>query len=234
MDHCASLLKKSTLWDMYAQDKSEKGRGKFENIQELLSAIDQYAVDHEQPNLVDFLNELIIQTDDRALHESGVQLMTLHSAKGLEFQVVFMVGLEEGLFPHRISIHEAHQLEEERRLCYVGMTRAQQKLFILYAETRRLYGQEHYQRPSRFLQEIPPSCLEEIRTQKNTYAPKKAKKPLQQEAPYQLGDVVNHPTFGTGMVLNIEGNDAHMRVHVKFKDHGSKWLLIQMANLEKV
>ena len=167
--------------------------------------------------------------------EDCVQLMTLHSAKGLEFKQVFLVGMEEGLFPHKLSMDDSARLEEERRLCYVGMTRAMQKLTISYAEKRRLYGEEKFARPSRFVGEIPREYLEEVRLGGSVTTPVYdhfADQVQDSEAPLKLGQRVFHNKFGEGVVLNYEGNGRHARVQINFAAAGSKWLVMEYANLQ--
>ena len=166
-----------------------------------------------------------------------VQLMTLHSAKGLEFPLVFLVGLEEGLFPHQMSIEEEGRLEEERRLCYVGITRAETQLVLCYAEQRRLYGNTLYGIPSRFLKEIPDALIEEIRPKVNTYTNswqreiKPRPKTRSNETGMSIGQRVAHAKFGEGTITDVEGSGNHARVQVNFADAGSKWLVLSYANL---
>jgi DNA helicase-2/ATP-dependent DNA helicase PcrA len=169
--------------------------------------------------------------------EDCVQLMTLHSAKGLEFPLVFLTGLEEGLFPHSMSSEDPARLEEERRLCYVGMTRAMQQLYICYAESRRLHGREHYALPSRFLREIPSDLVREVRGRpqvtRPVYSPA-ANLSMDQESGFRLGQRVLHPKFGEGVVLSAEGQGGSARVHVNFEAAGAKWLMLAYANLEPI
>jgi DNA helicase-2/ATP-dependent DNA helicase PcrA len=177
------------------------------------------------------------QTDDNG--NDGVQLMTLHAAKGLEFPVVFLCGMEEGLFPHIMSMETEEELEEERRLCYVGMTRAMQKLYLLYAESRQLHGSTNRRRPSRFLKEIPPELI-------NSDTLLNSAKPAQAEAEFlntdlqfntdicgfSLGQRVRHKTFGEGNIIGFEGQGEFMLVQVKFRHEGIKWLSPQYAQIE--
>ena len=186
-----------------------------------------------------------------------MQLMTLHSAKGLEFPTVFIAGLEEGLFPHKMSMDSESGLEEERRLCYVGITRAEQKLTLSYAESRRLYGEENLTRPSRFLAELPQELLEEVRLQgsitRSTYFNDYAKNKdnsighdtiLASEKTgssgdssadsINLGQRVKHPKFGEGIVLNYEGKGKNARVQINFDEVGGKWLVMSYARLEAI
>ena len=170
--------------------------------------------------------------------------MTLHSAKGLEFPVVFVSGMEEGLFPHSRSSEDPGKLEEERRLCYVGMTRAERKLCLTYAESRRLYGgSDRYSTPSRFLRELPPDRVEEVRLRGRVSRPglrvpprrRAGFEPIRDETNgLRLGQRVQHPKFGEGVVLTYEGQGTHARVQVNFEDAGSKWLVVAYANLVPV
>ncbi|MGB1906742.1 MAG: 3'-5' exonuclease, partial [Spongiibacter sp.] len=166
-----------------------------------------------------------------------VQLMTLHSAKGLEFPIVFMVGVEENLFPHKMSMDDPARLEEERRLAYVGITRAEQKLFLSYAESRRLHGQESFNSLSRFVREIPNELISEVRINNTVSRPTSfANGNLAAQAAaangMALGQRVLHSIFGAGVVLSFEGQGPSARVQVNFEDEGSKWLVLQYANLQ--
>ncbi|NND40343.1 MAG: ATP-binding domain-containing protein, partial [Pseudomonadales bacterium] len=170
-------------------------------------------------------------------HVDALQLMTLHSAKGLEFPVVYLVGVEENLFPHRMSAEDPEQLAEERRLAYVGITRAMQKLYLCYAEARRFYGQDSYNAVSRFVREIPSECIEEVRINATVSRPLNARGALQSGADdtgLQLGQRVWHEVFGEGVVLGLEGQGSHARVQVNFDDEGSKWLVAAYANLQGI
>jgi DNA helicase-2/ATP-dependent DNA helicase PcrA len=174
-----------------------------------------------------------MQGDD---FDDCVQLMTLHSAKGLEFKQVFLVGMEEGLFPSQQSVDDVGRLEEERRLCYVGITRAMQLLYLTYAESRRLYGRETNPRPSRFLREIPAEHLQEVRARATVTRPVTSVKPkaqsLQSAGKYKLGQRVSHAKFGEGIVLQMEGDGAQERVQINFKQVGVKWLMLAYAQLD--
>ena len=129
--------------------------------------------DEDLSPLAEFLAHAALESGEEQAdaHQDAVQLMTLHSAKGLEFPLVFMTGMEEGTFPSQMSVGEPGRLEEERRLCYVGMTRAMEKLILTYAESRRLYGQENFHRPSRFIAELPPESIQEVRVQTRVQQP---------------------------------------------------------------
>ena len=170
-----------------------------------------------------------------------MQLMTMHSAKGLEFPLVFMCGLEDGLFPHQRSVADPQGLEEERRLCYVGITRAMQTLYITYAEQRRLHGMDNFSQQSRFIAEIPEEHIEEIRPRVQVARPLHSSRPSRQsgaarpsdnELGIRLGQRVCHKKFGDGVILNYEGQGAHARVEVNFESAGTKWLVLSYANLE--
>ena len=162
--------------------------------------------------------------------------MTIHSAKGLEFKLVFLVGMEEGLFPSQQSVDDVARLEEERRLCYVGMTRAMKQLYLTYAESRRLYGRESYPRPSRFLREIPAELIQEVRLRATVSRPvanSQPKTPISTSTgSYKAGQRVHHDKFGEGIVLQIEGSGAQERVQINFKQVGVKWLMLAYAKLD--
>ncbi|KTD50277.1 DNA helicase II [Legionella quinlivanii] len=235
------VINLSGLYAHFAKVKGDKSESRLDNLQELISAAKQFRYeqddyDEELPLLVAFLAHASLEAGEMqaAEHERYVHLMTLHAAKGLEFPVVFLSGMEEGVFPGKQSIEEPGRLEEERRLCYVGMTRAMEELFLTYAEVRRQYGREEYHRPSRFLRELPSELLHELRVKtqfQKPVTPKAMTASLAEEAGLQLGQTVSHAKFGTGVVISVEGNGAHTRVQVKFKSHGIKWLVLAYANL---
>lgn len=241
VDHC---LVNSGLWQLHAQSKSEKAQSRLDNMKELVSAAKQFALEsgeEELPLLQAFLAHASLEAGEgqAAEDEVCVQLMTMHAAKGLEFPVVFVVGLEEGLFPSRQSVEEIGRLEEERRLCYVAMTRAQRVLLLSHAEVRRLYGREEYHRPSRFIRELPATLLQEVRIrsktpafQARTFSNSITQKPLVSEHQgFSLGQMVQHAKFGDGVILNFDGEGARARVQVQFKKVGTKWLLLNVAKL---
>ena len=172
------------------------------------------------------------------VNDDAVQLMTLHSAKGLEFKYVFMVGMEESLFPHSRSSENISELEEERRLCYVGITRARSKLYLTYTEFRRLYGQDSYNPPSRFINEIPNEHIEFVRPKQSYttsyYATVSSNAAEASESEFNLGDAVKHKTFGEGIILNMEGSGEASRLQINFGEAGTKWLVVGYAQLEKI
>lgn len=239
-EQISEVLIRSGLQAHFAKLKSDKAESKVENLQELVNAAKQFRYEQDEttelPLLVAFLAHASLEAGDMQAeeHERYVHLMTLHAAKGLEFPVVFLVGMEEGLFPGKQSIEEPGRLEEERRLCYVGLTRAMEKLIISYAEIRRQYGREEYHRPSRFLAELPSELLNEIRAKARFQAPSKPVMPsssMTHDSGFKLGQAVSHAKFGQGVILALEGNGAHARAQVKFTNHDSKWLVLAYANL---
>ena len=231
------VIQGSTLVEFYRKEKGEKGQARVENLEELVSAAKQFVAEEgDLSPLQQFLDNAALDAGDAQAdeYEDSVQLMTLHSAKGLEFPLVFLVGMEENLFPHRMSIEEPGRLEEERRLCYVGITRAMEKLMITYAESRRLHGSETFNTPSRFIREIPAELLQEVRL--HTAIARPVSSLTQAHIPdtqLNLGQRVYHQIFGEGVVLNFEGRGASARVEVNFDTEGSsKWLVLQYANLQ--
>ncbi|EGR5588036.1 DNA helicase II [Vibrio cholerae] len=239
-------VKTSGLPEMYQQEKGEKSKARIENLEELVTATRQFEKPEEAQEmtmLTAFLTHAALEAGEGQAdeHDDAVQLMTLHSAKGLEFPLVFMVGVEEGMFPSQMSAEEAGRLEEERRLCYVGMTRAMQKLYITYAEMRRLYGQDKYHKPSRFIRELPEGCLDEVRMKAQVSRPTSTGRFSQtvvkesfNETGFNLGSRVRHPKFGEGTIINFEGSGPQSRVQVAFNGEGIKWLVTAYARLEKV
>lgn len=238
-----NAIEKSGLIEFHKKEKGEKGEVRVENLEELVNAARQFDYDEDnEENFSEldlFLAHAALESGDAQADdfEDCVQLMTLHSAKGLEFPIVFMVGLEEGLFPSQQSVDDIGRLEEERRLCYVGMTRAMKLLYISYAESRRLYGKENYPRPSRFLKEIPAEQLQEIRVRANVSKPVSSPKAPKRtivgtSGRYKLGQHVRHEKFGEGVVLQVDGDGAQERVQINFATAGMKWLMLSYAKLE--
>ncbi len=235
------VVEKSGLIELYKKEKGEKGEARIENLEELVNAARLFDFEeNNEENLGEldmFLAHAALEAGDMQGddYQDCVQLMTLHSAKGLEFKLVFLVGLEEGLFPSQQSVEDIGRLEEERRLCYVGITRAMQQLYLTHAESRRLYGKETYPRASRFIQEIPDQHLQEIRMRANVSRPVTAtkKKPASVQAgTYKMGQRVRHVKFGEGVVLQMEGEGAQERVQINFQGVGLKWLMLSYAKLE--
>ena len=249
VDH---VLVRSGLREHWAKESRGglDSESRTENLDELVSVASRFVCRIDDDEATEGMSELVAFLSYAALEagegqveagEDGVQLMTLHSAKGLEFPLVFLAGLEEGLFPSNRSLDESGRLEEERRLAYVGITRARQKLVLTYAEARRLHGQDMYGIPSRFLREIPASLLNEVRPRVQVSRPASgfATRPAPGHASLEtpglkLGQTVTHAKFGPGVVTDYEGSGAHARVQVNFANEGSKWLVLAYANLQAV
>ncbi len=234
----ATTLDMTGLLEYHKSEKGERGQARVENLQELLGALDQFEWPEDADPLTEFLAEASLNAGEGQAdeHESAVNMMTLHSSKGLEFPLVFLVGVEENLFPHKMSASDPVRLEEERRLCYVGITRAEQKLYLTYAESRRLYGQDNFNPISRFIREIPDQLVEEVRLNMQVTRPAAvgqfAEAP--DDAAIPLGALVRHPIFGDGVVLNYEGRGPNATVQVNFESDGIKQLVLQFAKLEVV
>ncbi|UBM25342.1 DNA helicase II [Pseudomonas sp. p1(2021b)] len=242
-----TVIEQSGLIIYHQEEKGEKGQARVENLEELVSAARNFETSEDDADLSPlsaFLGHASLEAGDAQAdeHEDSVQLMTLHSAKGLEFPYVFLVGMEEGLFPHKMSLEEPGRLEEERRLAYVGITRAMRQLIMTYAETRRLYGSETYNKVSRFVREIPAGLVQEVRLSNSVSRPFGgnqssssslfANASIPQTA-FTLGQRVQHSVFGEGVILNFEGSGAQARVQVNFAE-GSKWLMLGYAKLEAI
>ncbi|PHM59727.1 DNA helicase II [Xenorhabdus sp. KK7.4] len=235
------VIRDSGLWAMYQQEKGEKAQARIENLEELVTATRQFSYQDEDEDMMPlqaFLSHAALEAGEGQAdaYQDSVQLMTLHSAKGLEFRQVFIVGMEEGMFPSQMSIDEGGRLEEERRLAYVGVTRAMEKLTLTYAESRRLYGKEVYHRPSRFVGELPTECVTEVRLRATVSRPVSHKRlgtPISaNDSGYALGQRVRHPKFGEGTIVNIEGSGEHCRLQIAFQGEGIKWLVAAYARLE--
>ena len=237
MDHA---IVRSGLRQYHEKDKAA-GESRLENLDELINVASRF--ERTPEDLEAGLSELAAFLAHAAL-EAGeaqgeawqdcVQLMTLHSAKGLEFPQVFLVGLEDGLFPSHKSLEEPGRLEEERRLAYVGITRARRHLVLCYAETRRMHGMEMYGRPSRFLGEIPRALLHEVRPRVQVSRALPFARQTNPEPEFhglKLGQRVVHANFGEGVIVDYEGSGAHTRVQVNFESAGQKWLVLAYANL---
>lgn len=236
------VIEQSGLLALYKKETDNQGEARVENLEELVNAarLFDYPLENEVhlSELAMFLAHASLEAGEMQAGEGEnyVQLMTLHTSKGLEFKKVFLVGLEEGLFPSEQSLYNPERLEEERRLCYVGVTRAMQQLFISHAESRRLYGQENYPQPSRFLREIPSELMQDIRirtpiTRPATVARTKAADSLKTNT-YKAGQKVSHAKFGLGIVLQTEGEGSQEKIQVNFKTEGMKWLMLAYAKLD--
>ena len=252
------VIKQSGIVQHHEKEGGEKARSRIENLEELVNAcanFDDADIEVEEGEGIDLTSKLLLSAFlDQASLDSGdtqadesddaVQLMTLHSAKGLEFQLVFLAGMEEGLFPHKMSMDNLAGLEEERRLCYVGITRAKNKLYLSHAESRRLHGDVTLCRPSRFIKEVPQELIEEVRLKtavarmgnqrlKSSGMGKVIKGKVEvPKTEISLGQRVAHGKFGEGVVLNYEGQGSNARVQVNFDASGSKWLVLSYAKLE--
>ncbi len=255
IDH---VIQNTGLIEHYRKDKQDKGEARIENLDELVSAARGFDADaispdadaEKLPPLEAFLAHAALESGEGQAKEweDCVQMMTLHTAKGLEFPLVFLCGMEDGLFPHQRSINDLDGLEEERRLCYVGITRAMKQLYISYAEQRRLHGMDSFGTPSRFIAELPEDLVEEVRPRIQVarplvgsgYRPPVAtgrfRDPVAEAAApgIKLGARVRHGRFGDGVILNLEGQGAQARVQVNFEQQGAKWLMLSYANLEIV
>ena len=241
VDH---VIQMSGLIEHFKKEKGERGEGRIENLLELVSAARGFSPETEAESelspLESFLAHAVLESGEGQAdpYDDCVQMMTLHSAKGLEFPVVFLAGMEDGLFPHQRSVADLAGLEEERRLAYVGMTRAMRQLYVTYAEQRRLYGVDTYGQPSRFISELPADLVEEIRPRLQVSRPVFVKRSASlEESPSEgmrMGSRVRHSKFGDGVVLNFEGNGPHARIQVNFEGQGTKWLMLSYANLVRV
>ena len=268
---CDYSIQRSGLIQHHEKEGGEKATIRIENLKELVNAAKAFTLDELNDNdegsimavLGAFIDKVALDAGDAQARagEDAVQLMTLHSAKGLEFPLVFIPGLEEGLFPHKMSMDSQTGLEEERRLCYVGITRAREKLYLTHAESRRLHGEENLTRPSRFMAELPQDLLEEVRLQGritrggyfHDYSKDRGRSHdnmagdsrafsngeslnSQNNASesLDLGQRVLHPKFGEGIVMNYEGKGKNARVQINFDDAGGKWLVMSYARLEVI
>jgi DNA helicase-2/ATP-dependent DNA helicase PcrA len=243
-DQVDHVIQMSGLIEHFKKEKGERGEGRIENLLELVSAARGFSpeteAEAELSPLESFLAHAVLESGEGQAdpYDDCVQMMTLHSAKGLEFPTVFLTGMEDGLFPHQRSVADLAGLEEERRLCYVGMTRAMRQLYITYAEQRRLYGVDTYGQLSRFIGELPAELIEEVRPRLQVSRPVFVKHgTVAEESPsagMRMGSRVRHSKFGDGVVLNFEGNGPHARVQVNFERQGTKWLMLSYANLVPV
>jgi DNA helicase-2/ATP-dependent DNA helicase PcrA len=233
------MIHNSGLIEHYRKEKGEKALARLENLEELVNAARQFETDDtvvEMSKLSAFLSYSALESGESQANkfEDCVQMMTLHSAKGLEFPLVILCGCEEGLFPHYMAMEDPKGLEEERRLCYVGITRAMEKLYITHAEVRRLHGKEARHRPSRFLTEIPSELLHEARLKTKVSRPQSI--PLSESLTQKsagnlnMGQRVMHHVFGDGIILQCEGYGEHARIQVRFETAGTKWLIASFVS----
>ncbi len=245
------LLEDTGYIGMWEKEATEEAYQRIENLHELVSAMKDFEDANESATLQDFLDQVSLISDVDSYEDAAdrVTLMTIHSAKGLEFPVVFMVGMEEGLFPHSRSTESDDGLEEERRLCYVGMTRAKKRLFLFSAGSRTLFGESNYQMPSRFIDEIAPEFIESI--DRSSDAPS-AKEVFREQAvpdepyytlddtqldpltdnPWRVGMRVRHPSFGVGVIKAREGTGGDAKLTISFQRSGPKKLVARYASLE--
>jgi len=241
------VIRQSGLIPHHEKEGGEKASSRLENLEELINAARGYAQESEaaEPDLTlpqrmtGFIDKAALDAGDAQAdeYEDAVQLMTLHSAKGLEFPLVFIAGMEEGLFPHKMSGDSLDGLEEERRLCYVGVTRAMEKLFLCHAESRRLHGEENFSRPSRFIREIPAALKQDVRmkgqiNRASSWSGTPGAAATTENNSIRLGQRVRHPSFGEGVVLSCEGNGNNARIQINFDAVGGKWLVAAYARLE--
>ncbi|MDA0976916.1 MAG: DNA helicase II [Proteobacteria bacterium] len=253
-----TVIEESGLRDFHRKEGGERGQARLENMAELVTAAktfnpaDDYVFDGEDATgameeltiLDEFLAHAALEAGEGQgnPNDDCVQLMTMHSAKGLEFPLVFLAGMEDGLFPHMMSMEEPGRLEEERRLCYVGVTRAMKRLYLTYAESRRIHGNETMNRPSRFISEMPEEVIQEVRLNSTVVMPTAAStmRTMRYDGSavtgtdLKLGQRVFHEKFGEGVVMSYEGSGSSARVQINFSDVGSKWLVMAYANLKPV
>ena len=235
-----NVIRRSGLIEHFRKEKGEKGLARIENLEELVTAAGEFEMSEDEVETLDplqaFLAHAALESGETqaGAYTDCVHMMTLHSAKGLEFPNVFLVGLEEGLFPHQRSSEDPVQLEEERRLCYVGITRARQSLTLTHAQHRRLHGSDYYPQPSRFIRELPENIIDSIRMT-NEAIPQSLfvlQKDREEHGGFSLGQRVSHAKFGEGVILNLEGSGENTRIQVNFEQAGRKWLVAAYANLQ--
>ncbi|TDR23176.1 DNA helicase II [Marinicella litoralis] len=243
----SDIIERSSLKDHYLKEPPEKAQTRLENLDELINAAEMFEITDEDlalglTPLSAFLSQVSLDAGDTTkVDEPHVQLMTLHSAKGLEFPVVFIVGMEQGLFPHQNSMEDFNKLQEERRLAYVGITRAEKQLFLSYATSRRMRGKINACQPSQFLREIPKELVKQLRGnihpttysgQQTSNTPYQAQRQAVNDSPYQLGQSVRHQSFGEGVITDMSGKGDYLQVLVQFNDVGPKVLAVKFAKLE--
>ncbi|MRX72667.1 DNA helicase PcrA [Bacillus lacus] len=254
------ILDKTGYREMLKTEKTIEAQSRLENIDEFLSVTQNFEKQNEDKSLVAFLTDLALVADidkleeDESGKQEGIVLMTLHAAKGLEFPVVFLMGLEEGVFPHSRSLMEEDEMEEERRLAYVGITRAEQELYITNAQMRTLFGRTNMNPESRFISEIPEDLLENLNTKKSlfsTFSPAAAQRNQRRaasspsrhvpgptggnEAEWAVGSKAEHKKWGTGTVVSVKGEGEGTELDIAFPSPvGIKRLLAKFAPIKKV
>lgn len=265
-DAIATAIDASGLRDHYRADRAGRSEDRLENLDELINAGRTFALEHSRVRALNgnendppsatnsrsadldaFLAAAALDAgeEEAGAFEDAVQLMTLHAAKGLEFPVVFIVGMEDGLFPNARALDEPGRLDEERRLAYVGVTRAEHQLYLCHAERRTLWGKPSFAVPSRFLDELPESLCEQLRPRRSMGAVGRSTTSdstrsgrfgavSQSANPFSPGSRWRHARFGEGTVLACEGDGDQARVHIRFSEHGEKWLIAGFAKLERV
>jgi DNA helicase-2/ATP-dependent DNA helicase PcrA len=238
-----ALVEEIGILKTFKEIGTEESSARAENVRELLSAIVNFTQKVKKATLEDFLEEVSLITDIDSWDDksNAVTLMTLHSAKGLEFPVVFITGLEEGLFPLKNALNSIDELEEERRLFYVGATRAKEKLYLSWAAQRMRFGERCNSLPSRFIKEIAPEFLAQQNLRKfyqsRTYPPDVEKMPAYEDFSQEVREIfvgceVRHSQFGVGKITTMEGRGENLKITVNFYDHGEKRLVVKYANLE--
>jgi DNA helicase II / ATP-dependent DNA helicase PcrA len=253
-DLMEATISDSGLLKFFREQQGEKAQSRAENLEELVNATKDFEEEHDlleedAKPITAFLAYTSLESGERKseVSDSSVQLMTLHSAKGLEFPVVFICGLEDGLFPSHFSRENPKNLEEERRLCYVGITRAMQHLYLTHAEKRRIFGRDEERHISRFIGEIPGHLVNEVSRKVNVKTPFRISSPSffsktilsntkgkEDFEGFCLGERVSHPKFGEGTVVDHEGSGERARVHIRFDKFGNKWLALAYAKLASV
>lgn len=251
-DLVKKIISKSGLAESYRIKKSEKNQNRLDNLEELVSAAYNFSMNEEISLIIDrrislraFIDYAYLGFDEEKGEKGdNIQLMTLHSAKGLEFRQVFLVGMEEGLFPHKMALESTSRLEEERRLAYVGITRAMDKLVITYAESRSIHGKETHNKVSRFVKELPEDIIREVRLSNSIIRSFKSKRENRSftssekintlNSHLKIGSRVLHPALGYGIILGLEGYELSKRAQVKFDTEGVKWLMISYAKLRVI
>ena len=237
------LLDRTGYLQALRSEGSIEAQTREENLQELVAAVQEYEESETEPMLSGFLEKITLASDIDSMEDKSdvVTMMTLHSAKGLEFPIVFMVGIEEGLLPHQRSYDSEAELEEERRLCYVGLTRAEEHVYLTYARSRRLYRDIDYRLPSRFIEEIPPELVDQgpahespRRPVVSTYDPDEPDYEDEVQSYYDVGDIVYHTKFGRGRITAISGYGFDMRITVRFERGSEKVLAAAFARLQRV